>query len=569
MIKKYSPVFIALFMVIFTWFAYRQVIHLYLFNDEWVELGSVYKYGLSASLHEVPIPQLFLGRNRLIGAVLNNLFFLRFRDNVAPIALFGLAFHCINGLLIYVVTKRATKNTFIGSIAAVFFVSSSVIHQALTWPAATTQTVSSITFLLLSLYFAFRYQQEGIRRNIVFALVALYVSFLLRDNTIIVLPVLGVMPFLFGMKRLKIKNIPWYAWVGIISLLLLAFYKTIVYFDLSRGTFLAPYMLLNYLRWGVNLVFYPVVSVAHFFVPFPYMLKLAHGVGWYYSLLQRPPFTNVAFELLSETVLSDVVSVFLSFVIIVILFVLCFRRKEYKPTILLFVLFYILTFVPIALFLNERNTSYVESRYLYACVVPFSVLIGISIESLIRWVSLKLHISFWRSTMIIGLLFSFFVYKQMIVIQRNVATAVDQSNQIRDTANAFLRIRPRLPNKPIIYLESDSIYYVGAPVPFQLGPGYILMIKYYPTGVVPTDFLIGTKEQYYPFLYHYVDQGYKELGGKGFGYFSDKLKLVQLFTSDTSLSVDQLVGFRYVGAEHRLIDITDEIRQYIRDLPSR
>jgi hypothetical protein len=223
-----------------------------------------------------------------------------------------------------------------------------------------------------------------------------------------------------------------------------------------------------------------------------------------------------------------------------------------------------LSFVPIALFLNERNTSYIESRYLYACSVPVSILMGICLENLRQTISSKTHIALRYSTLFVGILFMIFVYKQTVVIQRNVVVAVQESDQARHTVSVFLRMKPKLPNKPIIYLESDSRYYLAAPVPFQLGTGYVLMVKYFPSGVVPVDLLVGTKSHYYPFLYNYVDQGYQEVRNKGFGYFADKTKLLDLYNTNPSLTVNQIVGFRYIGREGKLIDITGEIRQYIQ-----
>jgi len=52
--------------------------------------------------------------------------------------------------------------------------------------------------------------------------------------------------------------------------------------------------------------------------------------------------------------------------------------------------------------------------------------------------------------------------------------------------------------------------------------------------------------------------------GKGYGYFYDKSKLVELFRSNKDLSVDQIIGMYYFGDDRRLTDITQEIRDYVK-----
>ena len=54
-----------------------------------------------------------------------------------------------------------------------------------------------------------------------------------------------------------------------------------------------------------------------------------------------------------------------------------------------------------------------------------------------------------------------------------------------------------------------------------------------------------------------------EVNGKGYGYFFDKDKLLQLFQTDKGLSVDQIVGMYYYGNDRRLIDTTQSIREYV------
>jgi hypothetical protein len=96
-------------------------------------------------------------------------------------------------------------------------------------------------------------------------------------------------------------------------------------------------------------------------------------------------------------------------------------------------------------------------------------------------------------------------------------------------------------------------------VPLEQGPGYTLMIWYYPTGVVPREFFQND------FLWEIRDQGYREVKGKGFGYYWDKNDLLNLFKQNPKLSENQIVAFYYKSNDRLLLDISPQIREYIRN----
>jgi len=561
--------FVLITVSVITWISYKGILNLYLFNDEWAQLGGVYNYGLYATLVTVPPIELILGKCRFIGTLLNNYLFLTFDDNVMPISIIGLFFHLINAFLIYILSKKITKSEFIGVIAAVFFVSSSVIHQALTWPATTIQTVLSVTFLIVSYYCVFLHIDKRNIKALIISAVSLYISFLIKDNTIVNLPILIYLVIFYKEKKVQYAQIPWYVYALIALFVVLSFYKMLVYFQISIFKPINPVLVQYFTRWGINALFYPFISMTHMFFPFPFMTRLSSMVGEYYSFLSITPFNGVSRAILTETLLCDYISTILS---IGILFLGCFFYKnenKNKKLYLLMMGIYIFNFIPISLFLNERNTSFVESRYLYVCAVPWSILIGLSLNTARNFFLIKCCFSHITGTLGIFCIFSLFVYKQINVIQRYVSQASEQSRIAKNVILQFMQIKPTIPDKAILYVESDTSYYVGSPLPFQIGPGYIFMVKYYKTGKIPKELLIEPPNDNYPYLFNYVDEGYYEIGKKGFGYFKDRDKLRDLYQTHKTISVDQIIGFRYVSQEEKLVEISSSVRDYIRHTASK
>lgn len=563
MMKRITPWIVVPVIAFLVYISFRHIGGIYLFNDEWGQLGSTYVYGVSASLQE-HLFFLLLGKNRVVGTFINNLLFVRFSDNVLPFVLIGLVVHVINSVLLYVIAQKITKSEFVGFIASVFFATASVSHQVFTWSAATIQTTGSMLFWLLSLLSGVSYARSRHLRWLFAALVSSYIAFLFKDNTIVLLPLLFILPFFIESD----KKIPYRLSIlssisMIVGVIGVAIYKIVGYYALTQESIKDPAQIYAFIRFIINCFIYPLVTIPHIFVPFQFMLRAAHALGTYYSFLDKPPFAGVVTEILSEKIFADFLSVLLAAGMVFIALWLYRKESSFRKLTPFLIWMYLLNFIPIALFLNERNTSYIESRYLYFCIPPVAIFTGILLHKARRMLSKYLKIGMWVGTFVVLILFSFYTYKHISVIQREVAKVVGQSEDERNALDQFLTLRPTLPPNPVILLEGDSYFYVGIPVPFQLGPGYILMVKYFPIDVIPKELLVGTKEMYYPFFYNYFDEGYRVIDGKGFGFFLDRTKLRDFMKSHPEISYEQIVGFKYFGNEKKLRDITPEIVEYL------
>ena len=185
------------------------------------------------------------------------------------------------------------------------------------------------------------------------------------------------------------------------------------------------------------------------------------------------------------------------------------------------------------------------------------MIVGIIIEEFIS----QLYSFFKNKSVVVVLtivVFSVFMVKQVNLLQREIRQNIIYGKDINFVMTEVKKVFPKIPAKPIFYVDGDRTFFLtNTHFPLQLGPGYMLMMAYTPSPNASKD-LLGVN-----YLCGLTDQGYMEVNGKGYGYFFDKDKLLQLFQTDKGLSVDQIVGMYYYGNDRRLIDTTQSIREYV------
>ena len=125
---------------------------------------------------------------------------------------------------------------------------------------------------------------------------------------------------------------------------------------------------------------------------------------------------------------------------------------------------------------------------------------------------------------------------------------------------AMKKVWPTLPDKAIVYIEGDRFYYHPTlKIPFQLGPGFMMMVLYYNTGKIPKELI----DSWY--LLSVQEEGYKVSGNKAFGYFYEINALKDIYAHNPKLKQEQLVGMHYDSTQEKFIDITAQIQSEIRN----
>jgi hypothetical protein len=101
--------------------------------------------------------------------------------------------------------------------------------------------------------------------------------------------------------------------------------------------------------------------------------------------------------------------------------------------------------------------------------------------------------------------------------------------------------------------------YYGLPseekmLPFQSGLGQTLLVWYHDQENYPNEFYQNR------FLWEITDQGYQEVGDRGFGYFRDK-DLLRQAIAQYNLVPESLVAFSWNSQTEELKDVTVLVRE--------
>lgn len=530
-----------------------RVFSLYFLNDELLLMGAVRAGGIFVGYaHVKTVVEILLGNGRVLGGLLNNTFFYFFHDNPMPFAIFAVVVHLLNSYLAYVVAKKITNNGHIAFIAACVFSVPAAASQAISWFAATTQTLGGMTFVFLSLLAAI----DGINRKNtsmrILSWLLAYIAFLFKESSFFIFPLLLVLPYV---AVSKIQSIHWKKYLLFFTpLFALGMYKIMQFFGIGANQLLYSESLTKIGKALFNMWFYPLVSLGQFFIPLRYMLKIAPAYARFnYGFMANVTADNP----IASVLVADMISITLSFLFTVILIYIFIKNKQLHKSMLFSFCWYVLSFVPMAVFLNERNTSYVESRYLYFSYFAVAMMVGFIFDELRRIIEMVLKNKIAAFIITYGIL-ALFIYKQVTLMQREINQNVVYGNDIKVAMLAVRSTYPILPNKPIFFVEGDrDFYYPNNPMPFQLGTGYMLSLTLISNSNIPKELFRDS------FLWHFFDQGYREIGNKGFGYYWNKKDLLELFKTNNGISVDQLVGIYYYGNDRRVRDITPSIKEFV------
>ena len=550
---KKPRLFIAAIIISIVIFSCHGVFSLYFLNDELLQMGAVQKFGiLTGYLHVKTLVSILLGNGRVLGALLNGLFFYFFKDSAIPFALFTIVIHTLNSYLAYLVAWKLTKNKNIAFITACVFSVPAAASQAFAWFGATTQTLGGMTFVLLALLLGIQGINEKKQSLRLLAWLFAYIAFLFKESSFFVFPLILLLPYVI---KTKVETVYWRKF-AVITIIVLFFgiYKAFDYFGIPNVGSITPQTTTVVSKAVFQMGYFPLVSLGQFFIPPEFMHRFAPTFAKFnYTFMVN----TTADDLATKVIVADLVSITLSFIFLILIMIIYLRKPNYRKEIMFIAGWYVISFAPMAVFTYQRGTSYIESRYLYYSYFPVAMMIGYIMNE-IR-IYLELYVKRRSIThVIIYALLAIFIYKQIQLIQRSINENMAYGNDIKIAMSTIRNTYSTIPNKPIFYVEGDRKYFFDNNVlPFKLGSGYMLLLTFQNYPQISID-LIGEN-----YLSKFFDQGYKEIGEKGFGYYWNKKDLFELFKANKDLSVEQVIGIYYYGNDQRVRDITQEIRSEI------
>ena len=192
----------------------------------------------------------------------------------------------------------------------------------------------------------------------------------------------------------------------------------------------------------------------------------------------------------------------------------------------------------------------IDSRNLYFPAIGSSLML-VSLFSLVFNKNKKMIIFFVSAFVTLNIFWLRWEINSLVSVaqvRKTILVQIKEENQ-------------KLPDRVIFYVESDKSYY-GMPetehiMPFQTNFGLNLFTWYAPTESFPSGFV---DENYRFFLSALTEEGYREIGLRGFGYFRS-FEFLKQAVQDNHLSSDFVIAYRYNSGTGLLENISGEIRQ--------
>lgn len=526
--------------------------HAFFMNDEFLYIIGVKTEGLFFLLNSGSWLEYVGGVNRPLGTLLQNFFHLHYLWDIRPFVFTGISFQILNCLMVYAVAKKLSKNTIIAATSGILFASMNVATQAVDWLACVFEVPTSTFFALLCIYFTLHYLEAKKKYLLPLILCSAYVGFLLKDADI----------FLFVAVPVLLLIAEWKSKKKDIRFPVLSFGTAILLFGLrfARGTHravreastLTPSALVTILGSGsligkifYNSILFPMLGIIQSIVPVRYLQKFIDHPAL------SPHLTQVKIDLFFFVSAG---------LFCLLLFFLLKRTPEKKPLVILVVL-YLSSFIPIVLTLIGRNSTFIEARYLYFSSTMISIFFGFVVYELFRMTRERRGVITRIVSTSILLFITVYTIKQIQVTRSTVYWDTTRQQEVKNVVMTLSKYKEQVPENPIFYINSDYDYYwPGNKLPVQEGVGFMLEVIFYDTGKIPKKLA-----QEFHFQ-NFGKQGYETSEGKGFGYYYDEKELATLFQNHTELSYDQIVGFDFASRDQSFTLVTERVREEVKKL---
>lgn len=495
------------------------LINLYFQQDEWHSFGLIQSYGwryifLDKSVWEL----LFTDRvgARLITFILFNVFGL----SAVAFGAFAAVLHIVNSFFVGVISHRLTKNRFISLLSALFFLMNSVGHQAYSWFGTMAGSASSLTFMLVSLLFYLRFLEKRIFTHLYLSILFLWASFLFKESGYFLFVLYPILWFFYSRKKTISSFIHQNAILIVYgSMMTLIHASSVISIPGERANYIKPNTS-GVASFITHLIAYPTEGMVQTLIPSQFIFESARLLTQLFVPTLIPETSQ--FDLFYTTKMTEGIVVGLFFVFAIGIF--HFYKKYIKKSdirmrraFVFSLLFSFLSFLPYIVL--SKFDAYLDSRYYYVSIVGISVFFGIVVITL----STKMR-SISSMRFILSVL-AFFVLSHAFFLAQDLYQQIRIASERKSIIRQVLAFVPQLNKKTVLFVIGNNPGYYGIPelkIPFQSGVGQVLMVVY------------GQKHQINPslfkettllktldagFLYDTLAQGYKELGGHGFGYF--------------------------------------------------
>jgi hypothetical protein len=539
-------------LIVFTYWELPQTFYQ---QDEWLGLGQILAQGWSHVAYGFSPLQIIFGDGRPLTRVLGVLLFGNFPLNSEFLAFYSIFFHILNSFLVFLIAYKLLKNRLLALISSLFFAINSVSHQSVTWFGASFGAQPSAFTIFLSILLFITYLENNKKKFFYFSILSALISLYFKETAIFLFAFLPIIEMIYRKDFRVIEYMKKYFpfLFFIISFAIFRLFEMMVVRVASDGILTAKVFsnIGNEYVWQsliIRFFMYPLTSLSLIFIPVPISLFLGYMMRKIYypfmDLTQRP-------DLVDTTAILDLLALVFSFCLIVLIFFMWRKLKKYRFPIIFSLALFVIGILPYIVV--AKTFAYMEPRYYYILSAAAGMILALVLFYLFKILKNTL-----ARTLII-ILFASLLFSHVRTIMDNINYQTIIAKERRAFISQLYNLVPTLDgSKNIFYVDgSKARFSEHNKAPFQNGIGYTLMVLYYQSGKIPKELM---SEGY---LWELDMQGYKEIEGKGFGYFYD-LETLSEFIRESRIDPNTVIALYYDSSKQKLSDRTEVIRKELR-----
>lgn len=541
--RNWGPLIYCLILTVLIIAIYFPITKSFYQQDEWLGYGMYLAKGSDMILQSTgSILGIIFGKGRILTNLLLFFFYKYSPLNVFPIAIFAIALHIVNTLIVFFLAKKLFKNTLPAFLGSLLFALSSVSQSAVTWPAASINTLPSTTLILIALIYYFKYLKSFKGKWMILSFAFVYLSLFFKETGVFLFLLLPLFSLIYKKQNILvfIKRY-WYCFATVFLIVIFRIWG----FKSESGKvalFLTGSSKYFFDSLVVRSLLYPLTSFSLLIIPPEYFLNFAR----YITNIYYPFIPEGQFILVAQTVVLDLLVIVLSAAIgFISLVLLKITDVKIRKKIIFWFIFLAASFLPYIII--SKSYSYLESRYYYLASAAWGIIFAWMANLVVE----KIKSRYVKVVFLI--IFVLFLYIHARVVIKDINKLIGESQTRINILNQISEIKPKLDGKKnIFYVTGDTDYYLlGNKVPFQQGFGYTLLALYFPRSEYPSDFLKNTD------LFEIGKQGYYEAFDYGFGYFSDK-KEMKIELKKYKITPSSIFWFHYDSKNGKLTEINDK-----------
>ncbi|MGH7203448.1 MAG: hypothetical protein ACREHC_03320, partial [Candidatus Levyibacteriota bacterium] len=499
---------------------------------------------------------IIFGAGRPLVRILGLLFFGNIPMNVFPLTIYTLTFHVINAFLVFLITYQLSRKSTLSIIAALFFAVNSVDSQSVSWFGAAFGLMPSSFFILLSLYFTTLFLKTKLLKYTIYAFVAALVSVFFKEDGLflfVFIPIVVILSqYSFSKTSFKRNFVNFiksrYIMVTLIFVIYLLLFVSYRYTHMVKMAQAAAIPVPNTQsilpNVFTNIIVYPLSTFSLIYIPPEVSLPLTENFTKYYlpTVMASP-----SSDAIIQNIVLEALAIFFAFIVLFLIQLIYVKEKDLRLLIKFSTLLLVLCMLPYVVVI--RGFTYLEPRYYYIASAAAGIYLGSFGYLLYRVVPFKRI-----GVIIVGLLLISFYSMHISVIREQMHKQVVIATERKNIINQVYAITPSLhQNNNVFYVTGNRDFTVpNNKVPFQQGFGYTLMVLYFKRGTIPNDLLANG------FLWDTGSQGYQNVNGKGFGFFTN-LNDLKKSLKENNLSKNNVIALYYNSNTEKVTDITKKL----------